>query len=59
MDNLKDWKTTLPAALAAAASFVVAYPTHVPLVNNLAAFVMAGGLLAFGINATSGPKPKT
>lgn len=51
-----NWKTTLTAAISAAASFVLFaqfahYTTFPPLVVGVAAFAQIGGLTAFGIVA--------
>jgi hypothetical protein len=59
------WKTTVSGIIAAAAAFVLAYPSAFakwPLVGQIAAFVMAGGLLSLGVSGkdasvTGGTKP--
>lgn len=54
--TVKDWKTTIPAAISAVAFFVLFAPEHFsrwPVVIDFAKYVAAGGLLFFGVNATS------
>lgn len=57
-----NWKTTLPAVLAAAATLVVTTPGHFganEMVVNVAGFIMAGGLAAFGVAAKAHDKSGT
>jgi len=48
------WKTTVSGFIAAASSFIVAYPSDFakwPWVGHLAAFTLAGGLAGFALAA--------
>lgn len=54
--GVRDWRTTLPAVITAAAAFVLFAPQHFdswPVAKDLAAYIFAGGLAAFGITAQS------
>ena len=58
LNGLKDWKTTVPAILAAFFGFVLFKPEYFPpVMQDIAAYAFAGGLAAFGIYANS-VKPK-
>ncbi len=49
---MRDWKTTACGIAGALAAFVVGAPEHFsPLVQDVARFVLAGGLLGLGITA--------
>ena len=51
---MKDWKTTLAGAVSAFFSFVLFAPQHfdaLPILHDIAAFVLAGGLLFLGLSA--------
>lgn len=54
--GVRDWPTTIAALITALASFVLFAPDHFdswPVVKDLAAYIFAGGLAAFGITARS------
>ena len=51
---MKDWKTTAAGAVSAFFSFVLFAPQHfgtVPILHDIAAFVLSGGLLFLGLSA--------
>lgn len=65
---MKNWKTTVSGLVSAAGAFIAfsalpPFNIHYPaIVSALAAFMIAGGLAAFGVNAkdnnvTGGTKP--
>lgn len=52
-----DWKTTVPAVISAFFGFVLFKPEYFfPVVQDIAAYVFAGGLTVFGIYAASSKK---
>lgn len=53
---VKSWITTGCGVVAAAAQYVVMFPVSIPIVNQLAQFVMVGGLAMIGICAKDGNK---
>jgi len=49
---MKDWKTTLFGVIAALAAFVMQAPQYFPpLAQDIASFILAGGLAGLGITA--------
>lgn len=51
---MKNWKTSLFGLLACAAGFIAIHPMYTarwPMVNDLAGYVMAGGLAGMGFAA--------
>ncbi len=62
---MKDWKTILCGIIAALAAFVVQAPQYFPpLAQDIASFILAGGLAGLGITAAQArrdgqqPKPR-
>ena len=54
------WKTTIFGLLAAAAAFIDYAPEYFPaVVQDLAGFIMIGGLAGLGITAAQVVKSKT
>jgi hypothetical protein len=52
--GLKDWRTTLPSAVSAAAGFVLFSPDMFPAWTiEVAKYIWSGGLFAFGVTAVS------
>lgn len=51
---MKNWKTSLFAVIAAVAGFIAIHPmytAHYPILNDIAGYVMAGGLAGMGLAA--------
>jgi hypothetical protein len=51
---MKNWKTTVVGLVAAVAGFIALHPMYTarwPFVNDLAGYIMAGGLAGMGILA--------
>lgn len=51
---MTNWKTSLFALIAAAAGFVAMHPmytAHWPIVNDIASYIMVGGLAGIGLAA--------
>jgi TctA family transporter len=58
-DGMKDFRTSLPAFISAAAGFVLFSPELFPYwAVQFSKYAMAGGLFAFGVNAASTQKVK-
>ena len=51
---MRNWKTSVFALIAAAAGFVAMHPmytAHYPIVNDIASYIMVGGLAGIGLAA--------
>ncbi len=51
---MKNWKTTISALVAAVAGFVAMHPmytAHYPIINDIAGYIMVGGLAGIGFAA--------
>ena len=51
---MKNWKTSAFAVVAAAAGFIAMHPmytAHYPIVNDIASYIMVGGLAGIGLAA--------
>lgn len=49
---MKNWKTSLFGLLAAVAGFIAMHPqytAHWPVINDIAGYVMAGGMAGIGL----------
>jgi hypothetical protein len=52
LNGLKSWKTLSPAVVSAFFGFVLAKPQYfAPIIQDIAAYACAGGLIVFGIYA--------